>query len=302
MARILLGINCNFAANRYTEPREWTRIVGEELGLRYAQFVTDLLDPYLPYEIQERVCKEILEACQKYNVKIYATFGGHFAHQHYLGHPDDEIRKEAEKWFQRLITQTALLGGAGTGTCFAIMTEKDNRDAKRREYILNQAVEAYRRLAVFARGKGLEYLMFEPTSVPRESAHTIEETKDLLKNCEEMDVPMRLCLDVGHGSIASENSGDGDPYTWIREFGAISPVIHIQQTDKKCSQHWPFIPGYNEKGIIEPKKVVEAIEESGAKEVLLAFEISHRAFDPLEDKVIDDLKESVKYWRSYVKE
>lgn len=233
-------------------------------------------------------------------MRIYATFGGHFAHQHYLVHPDDEIRKESEKWFKRLITQTALLGGAGT--CFAIMTVKDNMNPKRREFILNQAIDSYRRLTIFAKEKGLKYLMFEPTSVPRESAHTIKETRYLLKMCEGMEVPMRLCLDVGHGYVGSKNLKDGDYCAWIREFGPVSPVIHIQQTNKESSQHWPFTPKYNEKGVIEPGKVIEAIEESGDEEVLLAFEISQKAFYPIEDQVIDNLKKSVKYWRKYVRE
>lgn len=30
MVKILLGINCNFATNRYTEPEVWTKMVGRE--------------------------------------------------------------------------------------------------------------------------------------------------------------------------------------------------------------------------------------------------------------------------------
>lgn len=303
MSRILLGINCNFATNRYTEPEVWTKIVGRELGLRYVQFASDLLDPYLPYPIQRRICKETLNCCQKHKITIHTTFGGHFAHQHYLGHPDNEVRREAEKWFRRLIVQTSLLGVPATGTCFAIMSVKDSQNLKRRKYITNEAIKAYARVASFAKKRGLTYLMFEPTSVSREMACTIEETRYLFERCnEEMDIPMRLCLDVGHGSVKSQNPSDADPYEWIRQLGSMTSVVHIQQTDKKTSRHWPFTKEYNKRGIIDPSRVVQAIRDSGSEEMLLVFEVSHKAFYPMEDRVIDDLKESVKYWREYVKE
>jgi len=297
MTRILLGMNCNFAANRFTEPEAWTEIVGGRLGLRYVQFVSDLLDPYLPDHIQERVCRRTLAACDKYGIEIYATFGGHFSHQHYLGHPDDEIAAEGEIWVSRLIEQAGRLGARGTGTCFAILSARDQADSERRRYVLQRVVEAYRRLAALGRRNGLHYLLFEPTSVPRETASTIAETKDLLALCADMELPMRLCLDVGHGQIDSGDPRDADPYAWIETFGAVSPVIHIQQTNKEKSHHWPFTREYNRQGIINPLRIKEAIEASGAEEVLLAMELSFPAFPPHEQKVMDALKESVDYWR-----
>jgi len=302
MTKIHLGMNCNFAVNRFTEPEVWTEIVGKDLGLRYVQFVSDLIEPSLPSSIQEKICKNTVEACKKYGIDVYATFGGHLAHRHLLGHPNDDIAREGERWMRSLIDQASMLGARGTGTCFAIMTARDSVDHGRREYILGRAIEAYRRLSIHAKKRNLEYLMFEPTSVPRESACTIEETKNILKECVNMEVPMRLCLDVGHGFVNSGNPGDGDPYRWIREFGSRTAVIHIQQTDKQASQHWPFTGVYNRKGAIRGEKVIEAIEKSGANEVLCAFETNHKAFYPMEDRVIDDLRESVAYWRRYIQE
>ncbi len=55
-----------------------------------------------------------------------------------------------------------------------------------------------------------------------------------------MAVPMMLCLDVGHRDVGSGDPRDGDPIAWIEEFGSISPVIHLQQTDNTASHHWPF--------------------------------------------------------------
>ncbi|MFQ5836191.1 MAG: erythrose 4-phosphate dehydrogenase, partial [bacterium] len=108
--------------------------------------------------------------------------------------------------------------------------------------------------------------------------------------------------DVDHGDLASSDPRDRDPYVWLRELGRLSPVIHIKQSTKDKGGHWPFISQYNKEGIITPPKVMEAIEASGAKEVVLLFEFSHRERYPTEYQVIDDLKESVEYWRKYIEE
>jgi hypothetical protein len=68
------------------------------------------------------------------------------------------------------------------------------------------------------------------------------------------------------------------------------------------SQHWPFTDEYNRKGTIQAEKVVQAIEDSGVEEILCAFEINHKAFYPIEDQVIDDIRKSVAYWRKYIKD
>ena len=41
---------------------------------------------------------------------------------------------------------------------------------------------------------------------------------------------------------------------------------HLQQTDVKGDRHWPFTKKYNQKAIIKPSQVIEAIEASEAKE------------------------------------
>ncbi len=302
MAKLLLGVNCNCFTNRYTEPREWTRICSEELGLGTVQYCIDLLDPYYPWDIQRRICDETLNECEKRGIRIKANFGGHFSHQHYLGHPDEDIRRESEKWFMRMIDQTAYIGAEGTGTCFAIMTTADNDDAMRRRFIMEDALEAYGRLCEYAAGKGLSYLMFETTSIARESCSTIAETKEMLDRSAGFAVPLFPCLDVGHRSLESNDPRDANPLEWIREFRDMSPVIHIQQTDDKASRHWPFIDEYNTMGIIDAGKVAEEAAKSTLDEVLLAFELGAKAFYPAEYEYMGILKESVRHWREYVKD
>jgi hypothetical protein len=112
---------------------------------------------------------------------------------------------------------------------------------------------------------------------------------------------MQLLLDVGHGYIRSPSKDDRDPYKWLERLGRFSPVIHLRQTDSSLAPVWPFTKKYNRKGIIKAQKVIKAIKKSGAKKVYLFLEISHRERSPMEERVLDDLKESVDYWRKFIK-
>lgn len=57
MAKFKLGINAGLAINRF--PEVWLRIVGRELGLKYVQFVIDLLNPFLPKIVIDREVEKI---------------------------------------------------------------------------------------------------------------------------------------------------------------------------------------------------------------------------------------------------
>lgn len=107
--------------------------------------------------------------------------------------------------------------------------------------------------------------------------------------------------------------GDADPYQWLRRLGPWSPVIHLQQSDGSSSGHRPFTREENAGGIIEPKRVLEALAEG--------FE-AHKAADgkgmpPAVDKVyltlelfastaaypavlLGELEESVACWREAI--
>ena len=111
-------------------------------------------------------------------------------------------------------------------------------------------------------------------------------------------VPMKICLDVGHAPHPDQR----DPYPWIEKLGAVSPIIHIQQTILHKSNHSPFTEEFNKNGIITGDKVIAALEVSGCKESILMFEIGHREHWDTDNNVIPDLKESVRYWRRWVTE
>lgn len=304
MTKFSLGINAGFATNRFPEPEVWLRIVGKKLGLRYVQFVADLLNPFLPPKVIEQQIIELKKNATKYDVKIDTAFTGAFTRVNHLMHPDVLQRKVWFDWFKRWLEISAKLGARGSGAHFGIMSVADFNNEKRRKFLIDETISSWRKLAGLGAQLGSKFLIFEPMSIPREMAPTIDSTKELLEKVNEDDlpIPIRLCLDIDHGDLASSDPRDTDPYAWLKELAHLSPVIHIKQSTKNKGAHWPFTKEYNKVGVIKPPKVIEAIEASGAKEVVLLFEISHRERFPTEYQVIDDLKESVEYWRKYVRE
>ena len=306
MARFRLAINAGFATNRFPEPEVWLRIVGQELGVRYVQFVADLLNPFLPDDVIDEQIALLREHAQRNNVVIDTTFTSSYTRVNHVLHPQPSVREAWVRWFERFLEISACLGARGVGSHFGILSVRDYEDEERRRERVKQGIAAWQRLGRRAAELGLEFLMFEPMSVPREMASNIPDTRRLLERVNEgMDapgesVPMRLCLDVDHGDVADPQATD--PYVWLREFGAESPVVHIKQSKADKSGHWAFTEEHNKEGIITAPKVLEALEQGGAQEVTLALELSHRERYPHEHRVLDDFRESVAYWRRYVGE
>lgn len=300
---VRLGINAGFATNRYPEADDWARIVGEELGLHSVMFVADLLSMFYPDEIVSEEVRKINALQRQYNFSVDSIFPAAFTRVNHVCHPNPKMREQWVQYLMRLARTGAALGARMMGGHFGIMAVRDYRDESRRERMTAIAIENWHRIADVAKEEGLECLIFEPMSVPREFACTIDSTHELLDRVNRgIAIPMRLCLDVDHGYSGSGNPRDIDAYAWLTEFAPVAPVVHIKQSSSDKSGHWPFTPEYNEKGIIRPEKVLAALEKGGAEDVTLAFEFSWRERYPTDDRVVSDLKQSVAYWREYVKD
>lgn len=294
-----LGTNLGFAINKYIEPEVWTRIVRKDLGLRYVQFVADLLNPFLPPEYINSQIKRINESAREYDIVIESLFTSAFTRVNHLMNPDAQARKIWLDWFYRFLEMGAAMGAKNLGSHFGIMTFDTYDDPDKRGFITDEGVKGWQKLTYRAKELGYECLLFEPMSVPREMANTVAETKYLLDRVnEDCGVPMKCCLDIGHAPHPSER----DPYPWIEQLGAVSPIIHLQQTVLHKSNHAPFTPEANETGIIKGELVMEAVKKSGCTDTFLCFEISHREHFDTEFRIISDLAESVKYWRNFVSE
>jgi sugar phosphate isomerase/epimerase len=213
-------------------------------------------------------------------------------------HPDAKIRKVWLDWFKKFADISRQMGAFTTGSHFGILTFADYDDPKRREHIIGEALKNWKELSWHCKDLGMSHMIFEPMSIPREMANTVEDTKELLERLNDgAGIPFKLCLDVGH----APHPNDRDPYRWVRELGKVSPIIHIQQTEKDHSRHWPFTEEYNKIGLIHGEPLLAALEQSGAEGAEILFEISHREAWSTEFRIIQDHVESVNYWRQFVK-
>lgn len=294
-----LGINLGFAVNRFIEPEEWARIVAEDLGLKYVQFVADLLNPFQPAEYIENQLSRIVQCTGEYGIKVESIFTSAYTRVNHLMNPDIEARKIWLAWFKKLLEEGARLGAKNAGSHFGILTVKDNEEPEQKEFLIEECVKEWQQLSFYAKELGYEALIFEPMSIPREMGCTIEETKWLMDRVNaNSGIPMKLCLDVGHAPHPDQR----DPYRWITALAKDAPVIHLQQTEKNKSNHWPFTEQYNSVGIIDAEKVLRLAEAAGCHNTLFAFEIAHREHWDTDDKVIADLAESARYWRRFITE
>ena len=302
-----LGINAGFAINRFPEPEVWLEIVGRDLGVRCVQFVADLLNPFLPPAVIDEQVARLREHAARNDVVIDTAFTSKFTRVNHLLHPDPAQREVWAQWFERFLEIAKRLGARGVGSHFGILSVRDFEDQQRRAERVEQGIAGWQRLSRRAAELGLEFLMFEPMSVPREIASNIPDTRALLERVNDgAAAPILLCLDVDHGDVAEPAATD--PYAWLREFARQTAVVHIKQSKADKSAHWAFTAEHDKEGIITAPKVLQALRQGGAppaggaRDVTLALELSHRERYPQEYQVLDDLRASVAYWRRYVRE
>lgn len=294
-----LGIDLGFVRGRYQEPEVWTRIVREDLGLGYVSIVADIINPQWPRDYLEKLIERIQNGMDLHGIQAETCFTSALTRVPHFMSADAEMRDFYLQWFKDFFSLAARLGCKLGGSNFGIMSFTDYNDESRRRHIFDEAISCWQQLSNFAADLGYTSLMFEPMSVPREMGTTVAECREIMDRVNaNAAIPMKICLDIGHAPHPDER----DPYPWIEQLGALSPMVHLQQTVLNKSNHSPFTTEFNQAGIIDPAKVMAALERSGAKDALLAFEISHREHFDTEFRVIQDLKESVDYWRPYIKD
>jgi len=303
MTTIKLGMMNCFAVKRWPEPEAWCKIITEDFGLQYAQFSFDLLDPRTLPLIRDKTCSQIAKATKKYNLHLTSAFTGLASYSFsLLLHPDLGMRIDALNWYEQAIKTAAKMGTDGTGGYVGALSMQDFKDESRKKYLMEFLVEALQHLSQIAKEVGQKFLLWEPMPLRREPPWTIDEAKNLYRMVNETAaVPVQFCLDLGHQCTMGVTGKDRNTYEWLRQLAPHSPIIHIQQTDGQGDRHWPFTEEYNCRGVIEPGKVIQAINDSGAEELTLVFEVIH-PFEADEEKVLNDLERSVKYWRKWIKE
>lgn len=303
MTKIELGVNNCFAVKRWPQPFEWAEFVATSLEVKNVQFSFDLLDPRSTEPALTEISLETVDACKRHGITIDTTFTGLMIYSlNLLTHPYLSMRIDALDWYTRAIRLTSMLRARGTGGHVAAFSVRDHGDIKKRKELESFLSSSVEHLTLIAAQAGQKLFLIEPMPVAREIMPcTISETQHLLKSFNDVaHLPVKLNIDVGHScGSETESSCDTNPYSWVEQLGQESPVIHIQQTDGSHDCHWPFTEKYNKIGLIKPDKLIQAIDKSGAEEVILVLEAIH-PFETRDSQVLEDIKASIKYWKQYI--
>lgn len=297
MTRFSLGINNCFAVKRWPEPAAWAGVIANDLGLGIVQHSFDLSDLNVSDEDRGVDVAEITTACADHDVVIDSTFTGLGAYSsNLLLAPSERGHSQALQWYAKAIEFTQLLRATRTGGHVGAFSIADFRDPARRALLQRRLVSDLEILSRQAKSDGLSELLVENLAAAREPS-TMQQITDLVRDADAEHAGIKLCLDVGHQCVPGTTGEERDPYAWLRELGHLAPIVQLQQSDATADHHWPFTAEMNALGRIEAQAVLEALEDSGATEVVLILEIVP-AFEADDDEVLDGLVASANYWRS----
>ncbi|GLS88184.1 aminotransferase [Cypionkella aquatica] len=299
---LTLSLNTNPLVNRFADPDDLIETVARDLRIRDLQLTHEFINPSWPAPVIRRLTRQMQAAQARTGVRITSGMTGPYGRLNHFGHPDRDVRRYYIDWFKTFADITADLGGTSVGTQFAIFTYRDFDDQKRREYLIQIAIEAWGEVAEHAKSAGLSYVFWEPMSVGREFGETISAALALQSRltAAKMAVPMWMMADIDHGDLTSPNPDDVDPYAWARAVPKVSPIIHIKQSLMDKGGHRPFTAAFNAEGRIQPEPLLAAFAEGGAKDNEICLELSFKERDPNDREVITQIAESIAFWAPHI--
>ena len=296
-----LAINTGFAVNRYPLAEEWIDLVANKLEVKYVQFTSDLLNPYLPEKIYFKEAENIQKLISKNDLIKNSTFTGAFTRLNHLGHPDENIQNYWINWFKKFIDFSVLVNAESMGSHLGIMSALENKDPNLRKNRLDKVIKNWHVIGDYAQKKGLKFLSWEPMSIGREFGQTINECEIIQKKLNtNTPIPFKICLDVDHGDSSSKNPRDTNPYEWIKYFSKDICYLHLKQSIKNKLGHWPFIKKYNEEGKINPNKIVNLMNSLSMNNIPLILELSFKEREPYDSLVEEQVRESFEYWKRFI--
>lgn len=240
MNDVELGLNLASATKRWPEPEAWTALVRDELGLDLVQFSYDLLDPWWPEPERSRQAERVRAAAEAAGVRIHSAqigFAGYSFNM--LVGPDPDLRRLAERWWERAIDVAAGIGAGAMGGPVGALSVRSAVAAGEREARYQELLDVLLRLAGRAADAGLEALLVEPTPLAREIPSTIEEARRLADDLRDRAaVPLRYVLDVGHAMYRPLYGDAARLRPWLDGLRDEIGVLHLQNTDFRSDSHW----------------------------------------------------------------
>lgn len=299
---LTLSLSTNPLVNRFAEPDDLVETIARDIKLRDIQLTHEFINPGWSAPVINRLTKQMDLALQRTGARVTSGMTGPYGRLNHFGHPDADVRRYYIEWFKTFADIIGDLGGTSLGMQFAIFTFKDFDDEKRREDLVEIAIECWAELAEHAKRAGLSFLFWEPMSVGREFGETISAALALQDQLTKADmaIPMWMLADIDHGDVTSANPDDFDPYAWARTVPQLSPIIHIKQSLMDKGGHRPFIAEFNAEGRIRPEPLLAAFAEGGATDNEICLELSFKEREPNDREVVPHIAESVAFWAPYI--
>lgn len=316
-----LGINGAFLTRRWEEPDHFMRLT-RAVGFSYHEFCGDVLDPFFSGDkaYQLETARAVKAAAEKYGVQITDIYTGMATHRfHGLSHSHPAVRERMKQWIVECMDLALAMGTDRIGGHWDAFSVEVLSDPARTEAAWRNIVAQFRELAVIGREKGIQAIYNEQMYIPSEIPWTLEQAERFLTevNQDNPGCPVLLTIDTGHqaGMHYGLDGPDLDYEEWLRRFAAVAEIVHVQQTTRDASHHWPFTAAYNERGDIDVGKIVAAIQwshehfaeqplaavmEPVSRTILVAEIIPGST--KREDTLLEELKESAAYLRQYVPE
>ena len=319
--RLHLCLDGAFATRRWEDPDSIMRIT-REAGFRMHEFCADSIDPFFmgDRQFQMDLARRIRQAAARHDVAIIDLYTGMATHRfHGLSHSHPAPRRRMFQWLCEAMDLALAMGAPRLGGHVDAVSVEVLGQPQEYARVVARLYAQVRELAVIAKDKGLKALYVEQMYVPSELPWTLNQTTAYLVavNAQNDGVPVYTTVDVGHqaGQQYGMTGSDLDYLEWVRQFGAVSEIIHLQQTPPDASVHWPFTPQYNELGKVEMEPLLEALAQSHThyashplSEVLQPVDCNYLTLEVIpastksEERLLEELTVSAQYLHQFVPE
>ena len=316
-----LGINGAFLTRRWERPGNWMRLT-REIGFRNHEFCGDVIDPFFSgdRDFQLETARQVKSEAERYGVTITDIYTGVATHRfHGLSHSHPSPRQRMKQWILDCCDLAVAMGADRIGGHWDAISVEVMEDERAYRSAIGRVQSIFRELARGAAAKGIGAIYNEQMYIPSEIPWTLQQAEEFLLavNRDREGCPVLLTIDVGHqaGMYYGLGGPDLDYIEWCRRFGAVSEIIHLQQTTRDASHHWPFTEEYNQRGEIEIPAILDALEQSHHEfensplaEVLDPVDHSYLIAEIIpgstktEDKLPDELRVSSEYLHQFVPE
>jgi len=302
-AFVLIGNN-GFTTEDHPQPELWAEVLAAA-GLPQFEYFADHLEPVIFRAVVEGESEFFQATRAAISLHGLTVFSGATARISYLlnllSHPYPDMRACGRAWLRAFIDLTRKLGGrfiSGHYDCISLPEVAQDLAGA-----VDRLVGELAEVSGYARQAGLEGIFLEVMHRPQLQPYTIGGARELIDRLNRVAaVPFHIHIDTGHMAFVEgypdHQPADRDVYRWLSTpFGRNEwLLVHAQQTDARASRHWPFTARCNRRGIIDARRVIQAIGESGVARAVLALEVLYPRATSLA-RIRPDIIASARYWR-----